>query len=57
MHALNDLLSTDYGLMSVAGILFMLWMGYYFISYMKKHIKMDAEAAAQRSAQGTGKRA
>ncbi len=47
MHALNDLLSTDYGLMSAAGILFMLWMGYFFISYMKKHIKMDAEAAAK----------
>ena len=49
MHALTDLLSTDYGLMSAAGILFMLWMGYFFISYMKKHMKMDAEAAARES--------
>ena len=47
MRALTDLLSTDYGLMSAGGILFMLWMAYFFVSYVKKHIKMDAEAAAR----------
>ena len=45
MHALKDLFTTDVGLMSVAGIVFMLGMGVFFIRYFVAHIKQDAETA------------
>ncbi len=45
MHALKDLFTTDVGLMSVAGIVFMLGMGVFFIRYFAAHIKQDAENA------------
>ncbi|MEY2893714.1 MAG: hypothetical protein RJA98_3622 [Pseudomonadota bacterium] len=48
MHALNDLFSTDYGLMSIAGIVFMLGMGAFFMRYFLRHMHEDeARAAAQ----------
>lgn len=46
MHALKDLFTTDVGLMSVAGIAFMLGMGVFFLRYFRKHIQLDAEQAA-----------
>jgi hypothetical protein len=45
MHALNDLFTTDVGLMSIGGIVFMLGMGVFFVRYFMKHIAEDAERA------------
>ncbi|WP_428424898.1 DUF3149 domain-containing protein [Methylibium sp.] len=47
MHALKDLFTSDVGLMSLAGITFMLGMGVFFIRYFLKHIREDSEAAAR----------
>ena len=41
MHALTDLFTTDYGLMSVAGIVFMLGMCVFFVRYFFKHMHED----------------
>ena len=46
MHALKDLFTTDVGLMSVAGIAFMLGMGVFFVRYFLKHIREDGDKAA-----------
>jgi Protein of unknown function (DUF3149) len=48
MHALKDLFTTDVGLMSVAGLAFMLGMGVFFIRYFLRHIKEDSERARQQ---------
>ena len=45
MKALSDLFSTDYGLMSVAGIAFMIGMGWWFLAFFKRKIAEDAKAA------------
>lgn len=45
MHALKDLFTSDVGLMSLAGIVFMLGMGVFFVRYFMKHIKEDAAKA------------
>ena len=45
MKALSDLFSTDYGLMSVAVIAFMLGMGVWFLAYFKRHMDADAKSA------------
>jgi len=39
MKALVDLFSTDYGLMSLAGILFMIGMGVFFVRLFLNKIK------------------
>ncbi len=39
MKALIDLFSTDYGLMSLAGILFMIGMGVFFVRLFLNKIK------------------
>ena len=41
MHALVDLFTTDYGLMSAAGIIFMLGMSVFFIRYFFTHMHED----------------
>jgi Protein of unknown function (DUF3149) len=46
MHALKDLFTSDVGLMSIGGIVFMLGMGVFFVWYFLKHIKEDAAKAA-----------
>lgn len=46
MKALSDLFSTDYGLMSISGIAFMLGMGVFFIRYFNRKMDEDARAAA-----------
>jgi hypothetical protein len=46
MHALKDLFTSDVGLMSVAGIAFMLGMAVFFVRYFLRHIQEDAEKAA-----------
>jgi hypothetical protein len=45
MKALSDLFSTDYGLMSVAVIAFMLGMGVWFGFYFKRHMEEDTKNA------------
>ena len=39
MKLIHDLFTTDYGIMSISGIAFMLGMGVFFIRYFKR--KMD----------------
>lgn len=41
MHALIDLFTTDYGIMSVAGIVFMLGMMAFFVRYFLRHMRED----------------
>ena len=45
MKLLTDLFSTDYGLMSISGIVFMLGMGVLFVRFFKRKIAEDARAA------------
>jgi hypothetical protein len=45
MKALTDLFTTDYGLMSVAVIAFMLGMGVWFRAFFKRHMDEDAKNA------------
>ena len=45
MKLLTDLFSTDYGLMSIIGIAFMLGMGVFFIRLFKRKMAEDAQAA------------
>jgi hypothetical protein len=52
MHALQDFFSTDYGLMSAAGIAFMLGMGVFFLRYFLRHIREDGEAAERAARLG-----
>ncbi len=47
MKLLTDLFSTDYGLMSISGIIFMLGMGVFFLRYFKRKMAEDAAAAAK----------
>lgn len=46
MHALKELFTTDVGLMSAAGLAFMLGMGIFYVRYFLKHIQQDADRAA-----------
>lgn len=41
MHALKDLLTTDYGLMSLAVIAVVLGMGGYYLRYIVGHMHED----------------
>lgn len=47
VHALKDLFTTDVGLMSAAGIAFMLGMGVFFVRFFLRHIQEDSERAAR----------
>lgn len=42
MHALKDLFTSDVGLMSLAGIVFMLGMGVFFVRFFLSHMREDA---------------
>ena len=48
MHAFSDFITTDYGLMSAAVILFMLGMGGFYVRYFLKH--MHEDEARERAA-------
>ncbi len=41
MHALKDLFTSDVGLMSAAGLLFMLGMGVFYVRYFLRHMHED----------------
>lgn len=45
MKLLTDLFSTDYGLMSISGIIFMIGMGGWFLAFFKRKMKEDAKRA------------
>ena len=45
MKLLTDLFTTDYGLMSVTGIVLMLGMGVFFIGLFTRKMDEDARAA------------
>jgi hypothetical protein len=47
MRVLTELFTTDVGLMSAAGLVFMLGMGVFFVRYFLKHIQQDSESAAR----------
>jgi hypothetical protein len=49
MQALKDLFTTDYGLMSIIGLAFILGMAVYFVHYFISH--MHAEEARMRAEQ------
>lgn len=50
MHALKDLFTSDVGLMSAAGIAFMLGMAVFFVRYFIRHMREDEarEKSAKR---------
>ncbi len=48
MHALKDLFTTDVGLMSAAGIAFMIGMAVFFVRYFLSHMREDAEREARK---------
>jgi hypothetical protein len=45
MRVITELLSSNAGLMSAAGIAFMLGMGVFFLRYFLKHMRDDAARA------------
>ena len=45
MKALTDLFTTDYGLMTVAGLGFIVGMGFWFNWFFKRKMAEDAKAA------------
>ena len=49
MHALNDLLTSDVGLLSLAVLLFMLGMGGFYLRYFLKHMHEDEARQGRRS--------
>ena len=48
MRLLSELMTTDVGLMSAAGIIFMLGMGAFYFRYFMKHMHDDDARARQR---------
>ena len=46
MKLLTDLFTTDYGLMSISGIIFMLAMMVFFYRYFTRKMREDGQAAA-----------
>lgn len=47
MKALIDLFSTDYGLMSLGVIVFVIFMGFWFKSFFQRKMDEDAKAAGK----------
>jgi hypothetical protein len=47
MKLISDLFGTDYGLMSISGIIFMLGMGVFFWRFFKRKMAEDEAAAAK----------
>ena len=48
MKLMTDLFTTDYGLMSISGIVFMLGMGVFFIRLFIRKMDEDARAAGSK---------
>ncbi len=45
MRVLEELFTTDVGLMSAAGIVFMIGMAVFFMRYFARHVREDAARA------------
>lgn len=43
MKLLNDLFSTDYGLMSIGSIIFMLGMAVFFVRFFRRKMDEDSQ--------------
>jgi Protein of unknown function (DUF3149) len=43
----NDLFSTDYGLMSISGIAFMIGMAVFFLRFFSRKMNEDAKRAGK----------
>lgn len=50
MHALNDLFTTDYGIMSAVGITFTLCMMAFFVRYFLRHMREEEAREKARNA-------
>ncbi len=48
MKLLTDLFSTDYGLMSISGIIFMLGMGVFFVRFFFRKMDEDGRKAGEK---------
>jgi len=48
MQILKELFTSDVGLMSLAGILFMLGMGAFYLRYFLRHMHEDEAKAGRR---------
>jgi len=48
MRLFSELMTTDVGLMSAGGILFMLGMGAFYLRYFFKHMHEDEARASRR---------
>lgn len=48
MKAWMDLITTDYGLMSLIVILLLIYMSVWFARFFKRHMDQDAAAAARQ---------
>lgn len=49
MKLWQDLFGTDYGLMSISGIIFMIGMGVWFVRFFKRKIEQSAREHAQQA--------
>ena len=49
MKLWQDLFGTDYGLMSISGIIFMIGMGVWFVRFFKRKIDESAREHAQQA--------
>jgi hypothetical protein len=47
MRILTELFTTDVGLLSIGGIVFMLGMAVFFLRYFLRHIREDGARAAR----------
>ena len=47
MQVFKELFTSDVGLMSAAGIIFMLGMGVFYVRYFLRHMHEDEAAAAR----------
>jgi len=54
MHALKDFLTTDYGLMSLFCIVFIIAMGAYIGWFVNKNVKADTERHERELRQRAG---
>lgn len=48
MQALKELFTTDVGLLSLGGLVFMLGMGVFYVRYFLRHMREDEAKAARR---------
>jgi hypothetical protein len=55
MHAIKELFTSDVGLMSIAGIAFMLGTALFYVRYLISHVRADAARADAERALAAGR--